>query len=132
MLTSLYAMTAWSTPVWIEYTRMITTVPACMGSPSTITRSENQKHEHRFLLIIKYHWYFILMKKIKKSWKIWKKFHLRPKKLIITGSFSGQFFQKLMRQGGFIFYCFRSEWGFLFFHAKVWCGIFYYNKSFFP
>ena len=33
---------------------------------------------------------------------------LGQKKLII--SFSGQFFQKLMRQGGFIFYCFRSEW----------------------
>ena len=32
---------------------------------------------------------------------------LGKKKIII--SFSGQFFQKLMRQGGFIFYCFRSE-----------------------
>ena len=34
-------------------------------------------------------------------------FHLGQEKLIIC--FSDQFFQKSMRQGGFIFYCFRLE-----------------------
>ena len=45
---------------------------------------------------------------------------IRPKKLII--SFSGQFFKKLMRQGGFIFYFLLLQIRmrvFIFFPAKV-------------
>ena len=36
------------------------------------------------------------------AWNLWKQNNYGQKNLII--SFSGQFFQKLMRQGGFIFY----------------------------
>ena len=60
----IYATT--STPGWIEYTTLIAPVPV-MCSSSVVTRSRKPETWTQVFPIIKSHWYFTIMKKIKNT-----------------------------------------------------------------